>query len=72
MGDYGDDDNCEGISGVEVELTGADGKIVTLHANGVGNFFYEGPLAKPYKARVRANGGRGRQSVRPAQELRMR
>jgi hypothetical protein len=52
MGDYLDDDDCEGIDGVVVELTGADGNVISLDTNEVGNFFYEGELAKPYTARV--------------------
>jgi len=52
MGDYVDDDDCEGIDGVVVELTGADGEVITLDTNEVGNFFYEGKLATPYTARV--------------------
>lgn len=56
MGDYADDADCEGLEGVVVEITGADGKVLTLETNSVGNFLYAGSVAKPYTARVLADG----------------
>lgn len=52
MGASNDDDRCAGIDGVTVEITGADGQVVTIDTNGVGNFFYNGPLSTPYTAKV--------------------
>jgi hypothetical protein len=48
-------DNCNGASGsggATVVITGADGRVLTLAPNGVGNFSYEGALALPYLAKV--------------------
>ncbi len=46
------EDHCEGVEGVVVEITGADGEIVRLVSNRVGNFFTRRRIATPYTARV--------------------
>jgi cytochrome c553 len=52
MGDYHDDQRCVGVEGATIILTGADGATVELTSNRVGNFFYQGKLAKPYTAKI--------------------
>lgn len=45
--------DCGGESmGLTLELTGADGKVLVLTPNAAGNFYYQGALALPYRARV--------------------
>lgn len=56
MGALDDDENCVGVDGVTVEITGADGQTIQLVTNSVGNFFYNGPLAMPYEAKVVRDG----------------
>jgi len=51
------DDCVSRVSGATVVLTGADGATVTLSVDSFsGNFSYQGPLARPYKAKVVASG----------------
>jgi hypothetical protein len=48
-------DNCNGASGskgIEVVITGADGKSITLTPNAVGNFSSSGQVATPYQAKL--------------------
>lgn len=56
MGAGNDDDNCNGLSGVTVEITGADGAVLKLTSNSAGNFFSDEHggtvVATPYTARV--------------------
>lgn len=52
MGAYHDDETCVGVDGVTVEVTGADGNVISLTANSVGNFFHTGSVATPYTAKV--------------------
>jgi len=53
MGATDDDTACNGVSGVTVEITGADGQVLTLTSNSAGNFFLEnGTVTFPYTARV--------------------
>jgi mono/diheme cytochrome c family protein len=52
MGAYHDDERCVGVGGVTVEVTGADGKVISMSTNSVGNFFYTGNVATPYTAKV--------------------
>jgi hypothetical protein len=50
-----DDTNCNGVAGVTVRLTGADGKQMELVTNGTGNFFSQAKasaLVLPFKAEV--------------------
>jgi cytochrome c553 len=52
-----DDTSCNGVSGVTVEITGADNQVITLTTNSAGNFFLEnGSVALPYTAKVKAGG----------------
>ncbi len=46
------DDACGGVSGIKVEITGADGKVLTLTTNFAGNFKSSDAVALPYTARV--------------------
>lgn len=41
-----------GINGLEVVITGADGRVVTLTPNDSGNFSYEGAVMLPFHAKV--------------------
>ncbi len=45
--------DCGGSSGVTVEITGADGKVLTLTTNEAGNFYSRAAVAMPFTARVR-------------------
>jgi mono/diheme cytochrome c family protein len=56
----GEPDLCNGAptsSGVQVMITGADGRTLTLNLNGAGNFFSEIAVARPYHAKVVTAGG---------------
>jgi mono/diheme cytochrome c family protein len=49
--------DCEGLSGVVVELTGANGQVATGTTNSVGNFLFNATsLTKPWTVKVKANG----------------
>lgn len=56
MAEAHDDTQCVGVGGATVEITDADGQILTLQANEVGNFTYAGPVALPYSAKVLLGG----------------
>lgn len=62
MGAANDDDNCNGLVGVTVEITGSDGVVTTLTTNAAGNFFTDEhggtPVKMPYTARVIGPGGK--------------
>ncbi len=48
-------DLCDGAppsSGAQVIITGADGRMLTLAPNAAGNFYSEGAVAAPYRAKV--------------------
>jgi hypothetical protein len=47
-------DDCGGVNGITVELTGADGKVVTMTTNNAGNFSTRTAVAAPYTARLRS------------------
>ena len=50
------ENDCFGLEGVEVELEGADGALLTTTTNRAGNFYFDGypsDLVKPYVARLR-------------------
>lgn len=54
-------DDCNGADGtgeppIEVELTDADGRVVTMRANSVGNFYHRLAITPPYTARVLRGG----------------
>ncbi len=59
-----DDCHADNPAGVQVEVTGADGRVLLLNANRVGNFMSLVPLALPYRARV-ISGGRSRAMLTP-------
>jgi hypothetical protein len=49
------ENDCFGLEGVQVELEGADGKLLTTTTNRAGNFYFDGDpreLVKPYVARL--------------------
>lgn len=50
------DCNAANPAGVQVQITGMDGKIFLLHANRVGTFVLRERVALPYKARVLSQG----------------
>ena len=50
------ENDCFGLEGVEVEIEGADGTVLTTTTNRAGNFYFDGlpsSLVKPYVARFR-------------------
>jgi len=50
-----DDDNCNGLEGVKVQITGNDGQVLELTTNAAGNFFAkegQATVALPYKVKV--------------------
>jgi mono/diheme cytochrome c family protein len=50
-----DDQNCSGVAGVTVRLTGADGRQLDLFTNATGNFYLltgQGALTRPFHAEV--------------------
>jgi hypothetical protein len=60
MASLHDDTNCNGVAGVTVRVTGADGKLFELITNRTGNFYSEAKaseLVLPFKAEV-INGGK--------------
>ncbi|MCU0687511.1 MAG: hypothetical protein MUF34_35590 [Polyangiaceae bacterium] len=64
FGAAGQDDDCFGVGGVSVEVTGADGVVTTLTANEAGNFYTDNAIAMPYTAKVRTpNGERAMQAA---------
>ncbi len=56
MGALDDAERCAGPAGVTVEITDANGQVIELTTNSVGNFTYRGELATPYTARVLRDG----------------
>jgi hypothetical protein len=59
MNDSHDDTNCDGVSDVQVVITGADGTTLTLTANSAGNFSHSekgSAVMFPIHAKVVANG----------------
>jgi mono/diheme cytochrome c family protein len=62
--DYKQADDCYGSDMVEITLTGADGKVLTLSSNEAGNFTSRDALALPYKASVTYQ-GRTRSMIAP-------
>jgi hypothetical protein len=45
-------DNCAGSSGGQVVITDANGQTIALAPNSVGNFYYKGPIATPFHAKL--------------------
>jgi hypothetical protein len=50
--------DCNGVNGtgMTVVITGADGKVTNVPVNSVGNFYSIATIAKPFHAKVVANG----------------
>lgn len=51
-----DSENCNGIEGVTVQITGSDGKVLTLTTNSAGNFYSASSVAVPFTAKVMKGG----------------
>ena len=49
-------DDCLGASDASIEITGADGKVLTITANEAGNFYSEVDVKMPYQAKVTSGG----------------
>lgn len=57
MGDFADVDNCNGVGGVTVRLTDANGVVHEKTTNTAGNFSFNQEIAMPYSAEIEdANG----------------
>jgi hypothetical protein len=48
----------EGVAGVKIILTGADGVVTELTSNPVGNFYTPVPIAKPFRVAIEHEGKR--------------
>jgi len=53
----GEADDCGGVSGVTVEITGADLNVTTLTTNSAGNFYSRASIAMPYGVKLTSNNG---------------
>jgi hypothetical protein len=53
-------DTCNGTASITVEITGADGQVLKLQSNSVGNFKSQTAVALPYTARVIDSNGKER------------
>lgn len=63
MGATNDDDNCDGVDGVTVQIIGSDGQTLTLTTNSAGNFYSDDhhqttTVALPFTAKVIGPGGK--------------
>ncbi|MFO0755993.1 MAG: hypothetical protein U0359_05860 [Byssovorax sp.] len=60
MGATNDDTNCDGVSGVTVEITDKNGQVIKLTSNSAGNFYSDEhggtSVAFPITAKITANG----------------
>jgi hypothetical protein len=54
-----DEDDCNGVAGVQIVLTDANGQTETLTSNAAGNFHLASPLAAPLSVKL-VNGGKER------------
>ncbi|NOY93070.1 MAG: hypothetical protein GXP55_17945 [Deltaproteobacteria bacterium] len=61
--------DCAGTAGITVELTGADGTVVTATTNGAGNFWFRSTVMTPYTARLIGPDGSVRQMFTPQTDL---
>jgi hypothetical protein len=52
MGSYAEPEGCNGVSGITVEITDANGQTRSLPTNAAGNFFDTSPVSFPITARV--------------------
>lgn len=61
-------DDCFGVSGVTVQITGADQKVTTMVSNASGNFYLNGrsgSIAMPFTAKVIGANGAERAMITP-------
>ncbi|MBM4367300.1 MAG: hypothetical protein FJ102_13900 [Deltaproteobacteria bacterium] len=56
MGDYDDEDDCNGVEGVVVSILDADGKRMSLTTNAAGNFYTNDDFALPYTVSIEKDG----------------
>ena len=52
--------DCLGLAGITVEITDADGTVLSTTTNEAGNFYIDrskGPIAFPYRAKVISDAG---------------
>ncbi len=56
MGDMGDPDDCNGVDGVIVRVTDADGNLTELTTNSAGNFYTNDPITLPYTIELDRDG----------------
>lgn len=57
MGDFADPDDCNGVEGMIVRITDADGVLIELTSNAAGNFYSTKAVAMPYTAEVEGADG---------------
>lgn len=69
MNYYDERTDCSGAGGVTVELTGANGAVVTATTNNAGNFWFRTPVLTPYTARVIGPTGDVAQMFTPQTDL---
>ncbi|MDP2315350.1 MAG: carboxypeptidase-like regulatory domain-containing protein [Pseudomonadota bacterium] len=65
MGDYGDVDDCDGVEGVTVRLTDADGAVHEATSNAAGNFYLNDAIAMPYTVELESDAGVSTMSTAP-------
>ncbi len=56
MGDYDDEDDCNGVEDVVVSITDADGNSFSLTSNAAGNFYTNDDIAMPYTVVIEKDG----------------
>lgn len=64
MGDYADQNDCNGVAGVTVHVTDADGVVHDLTTNAAGNFFTNAVYTTPFTIELEYQ-GRTRPMVTP-------
>ena len=58
-------DTCNGVNGITVEITGADGQVIKMNTNLAGNFRTNSQVKMPYTARVVDSSGKERKMYDP-------
>jgi len=66
MGALDDDTDCNGMAGVTVQITGADGVTLDLVTNAAGNFYTEQAVVTPFSAKVIKDGAERAMSTTPS------
>ncbi|MEQ1564019.1 MAG: hypothetical protein ABMA64_00150 [Myxococcota bacterium] len=56
MGEFDDEDDCNGVAGVTVRITDANDEVWEYVTNAAGNFFTNDDFATPYAAEVEFDG----------------